>query len=626
MTQLLKRCECASEAVEIVFVQRQTEAQPIIGPFETPAPDMLRSERRMHFLCIGVLREPEQSSSPKNRESRGCEHGVEFTRPVLNCVARATCPFLVAQRGEADVQSWSGARPRTERQRDALRDVPMRDSKSQPEPRETVKLPKGAQNHDGQINAQRDRTDFGFHIRKGFIDDQPSAAILQKRRSACQRSVIRHAAVGIIGIHDNGVADSLGQVIEIGDYDHLMTSHTPRQLVFMIGWPYNHDRPRNRKLRQPLDQRLGSWRRDDLGLGGHGVSVTRGRNQGFLGGARRQALPHDAGQFSRDRPRPGIDAGRQVEPHLWRPAITRNCLGQISAMLHQGFMPLSAPKCERLRRALGAIMMIVSCFGLQAAARASDLPRNASINVCTDQLLMTLADPPQILGLNPYSHDPARSWAAAKASQFPRLSETAEDVLILKPDVVVAGRFTKLATRALLKDQGVRVVEFDAARSLDDVKKQIRLMGDITQHPDRASLEIGRLDAAIAHARQVAARRPYRVLAVSRRGWVAGGDSLTSSLLANAGLSNAASDLGLKSGGFASLEAIVSLKLDLILVSENSGVAEDEGSAFLLHPALERFYPASKGIVIPERLTVCGGPMLSEALDRLASELDRVDH
>jgi iron complex transport system substrate-binding protein len=95
-------------------------------------------------------------------------------------------------------------------------------------------------------------------------------------------------------------------------------------------------------------------------------------------------------------------------------------------------------------------------------------------------------------------------------------------------------------------------------------------------------------------------------------------------LLANAGLSNAAKDLGIKSGGFASLETIVNLKPDFILVSDNSGFAEDEGSAFLLHPALERFYPASKRIVIPERLTVCGGPMLSEAIDRLASDLQRV--
>jgi iron complex transport system substrate-binding protein len=294
-------------------------------------------------------------------------------------------------------------------------------------------------------------------------------------------------------------------------------------------------------------------------------------------------------------------------------------------MLHRRFMPLSAPKRERVQRALGAIMMVVGCLGLQAAAQAADQPRIASINVCTDQLLMALADPAQILGLSPYSRDPALSWDAAKSSQFPRLSGTAEDVLVLKPDLVVAGRFTKLATRQLLRDQGVRVVEFDAARSLDDVKKQISLMGEVTGHPDRAAAEIGRLDAAIAHARQVASRKPYRVLALSRRGWVTGRDSLTSSLLANAGLFNAASDLGFKSGGFASLEAIVSLKPDFLLVSEDGGFAEDEGSALLLHPALEQFYPASKRIVIPERLTVCGGPMLAEALDRLASELERVD-
>jgi iron complex transport system substrate-binding protein len=52
--------------------------------------------------------------------------------------------------------------------------------------------------------------------------------------------------------------------------------------------------------------------------------------------------------------------------------------------------------------------------------------------------------------------------------------------------------------------------------------------------------------------------------------------------------------------------------------------AEDEGRAFLLHPALEHFYPPAKRIVLPERLIVCGGVMLAEALDVLVKELARV--
>jgi len=287
-------------------------------------------------------------------------------------------------------------------------------------------------------------------------------------------------------------------------------------------------------------------------------------------------------------------------------------------------MPLSGPKREGLRKWLAAVAVLLPVSGFAIAADATELPRLASINLCTDQLLMTLADPGQILGLSPYARDPARSWDVAKASQFPLLSGEAEDVLVLKPDIVVAGRYTKRATRELLKGQGLRVVEFNAARSLEDVKAQLREMGGLTGHPDRAAAEIDRLDGAIARARGIASGKPYRILAVSRRGWVSGGESLITSLLSAAGLANAGGELGLKAGGYASLEAIVALRPDFILVSDDGDFAEDEGRAFLLHPALERFYPAAKRIVIPERLTVCGGPMLSEALDRLASELERV--
>jgi iron complex transport system substrate-binding protein len=292
-------------------------------------------------------------------------------------------------------------------------------------------------------------------------------------------------------------------------------------------------------------------------------------------------------------------------------------------MFHWRFMPSSTPKCERVRTVLCAAS-ILTLIWPSAAAHASELPRIASINLCTDQLLVTLADPGQILGLSPYSRDRARSWDAARAAQFPKLSGEAEDILVLRPDAVVAGRFTKRATRELLKEKGLRVVEFDAARSLDDVKKQIHQMGDLVQHPDRAAGQIERLDKAIAHAREVASRKRYRVLALSRRGWVSGGESLTSSLLTTAGLANAAADLGYRLGGFASLEAIVSLNPDFLLVSDASDFAEDEGRAFMMHPALERLYPAAKRIVIPESLTVCGGPRVAEALDRLASELERV--
>ena len=273
-----------------------------------------------------------------------------------------------------------------------------------------------------------------------------------------------------------------------------------------------------------------------------------------------------------------------------------------------------------LFQSIAALVMFAS-----APALATGQSRVASMNVCTDQLLLTLADPAQIVGLSRYSRDAWQSFAAADARRYPILSGGAEDILVLKPDIVVASLFDKRSTRELLKAQGLHLTEFSVPRNLGEVKAQIREMGEIVGHPDRAAAEIVRLDAAMARARQAVTDKHYSVLPLSRRGWVSGRDSLVSSLLTETGVFNAASDLGVATGGFAPLEAIVNAKPDFLLVSEAGSRAEDDGRAFLLHPGLERFYPPSKRIVIPERLTVCGGVMLADALDMLVSELKRVE-
>jgi iron complex transport system substrate-binding protein len=268
--------------------------------------------------------------------------------------------------------------------------------------------------------------------------------------------------------------------------------------------------------------------------------------------------------------------------------------------------------------------LVLALALFNSATGAAGLPRIVSMNVCSDQLLLSLADPEQILGLSRFSRDAWQSFAADKARRFPIMSGGAEDVLVAKPDIVVASLFDKRSTRELLKTNGLHLVEFTVPRTLDEVKQQILEMGEVVRHPDRAALAIARLDAAIARARQAVTDHHYRVLPLSRRGWVSGSDSLVSSLLTEAGLLNPAADLDVAAGGYASLEAIVRLRPDFLLVSEGSDRAEDDGRAFLLHPALERFYPPDKRIVLPERLTVCGGVMLADALDVLTAELKRV--
>jgi iron complex transport system substrate-binding protein len=263
-------------------------------------------------------------------------------------------------------------------------------------------------------------------------------------------------------------------------------------------------------------------------------------------------------------------------------------------------------------------------LALAGAVEGRPQVRVASINMCTDQLLVDLADPAQILGLSPYARDKERSWAASKARRFPVLSGTAEEIIMLKPSHVLSGRYTKRATRDFIRAQGIPIEEFDAVRTVSEAREQIARVARLVGGEAAGAARAAELDAAMARLKAAAAGRTLRVLPVSRRGWAAGRDSLTSDLLSAAGLVNAGGEAGLESGGFLSLEAMVRLRPDAILISRADGGAEDQGAAMILHPAIQALFPPERRIVIPESVTVCGGPMLVEAMDRLAAQVSKL--
>lgn len=268
--------------------------------------------------------------------------------------------------------------------------------------------------------------------------------------------------------------------------------------------------------------------------------------------------------------------------------------------------------------------MLAVVAGIAAMAlplSAQPLPRVASINMCTDQLLVDLARPEQIAGLSPFARDRARSWVAAKAADFPILSGTAEEILVLRPDLVVAGTFTRRETREFIRARRLRIEEFPVARTVADARSQILRMAALVGAEARGRERAVALDAAMERLRTAARGQPLRVLPLARRGWVAGQDSILTDLLKTAGLANAAGESGRRAGGFMSLEEIVKLRPDAILVGRDDDRAEDQGRAMLLHPAIAALFPPERRILMSESLTVCGGPMLVEAIDGLAAQL-----
>ncbi|MDB5650215.1 MAG: Fe3+-hydroxamate transporter substrate-binding protein [Hyphomicrobiales bacterium] len=271
------------------------------------------------------------------------------------------------------------------------------------------------------------------------------------------------------------------------------------------------------------------------------------------------------------------------------------------------------------------IGLLLACMAFAApAAKSADAPhRILSANLCTDQLVLALADSSQIASLSPFARDPAMSYLAALAGQFPQNRGSGEDMVRLDADLVLIGPYDSGYTRALLIAQHLRFESAGPWTTLADGNDQIRHLAELFGHQERGEALVAQIEAARASLKGLARRegRAPKVLVLQRRGYVFH-SGVVGELLAQAGLENAAADL-FADAGFVSLEAILRAAPDYLIVSDADQRAEDQGQAFLQHPALARLYPPEKRLVLPDRLTLCGGPSTLDLIRALAEEIRR---
>jgi len=593
---------------------RQSEPEQALVPVEAAHPDVTAGECIVQPARVPMANQPVERRAAANAQSRLSEKGIEFGGLPNEPPAHRLREPAIAQSSGADLQRRACHTPRAERLAHQGRDVGPGNEAAEPQPGKAVELAEGAQDEHRKVPAQRRSRSFRHHVDEGFVQNQPAAAPGQVGGHFGQPVTAEQMPVGVVGIDHDQMPGRIGKGLLRAAADELVPGATPGQGVLGIGRLHDGDRAVGGEVRQPLNEALGPRCGDDRHILGNPIGLARRGQQAIQGALRRQAGPGFGRQASGHRPGEGVDARGEIEPRGTGPAMDRHRRRQIATMLH-------GPSLPWLSR-LGQMLAVVAGIAAMALPLcAQPLPRVASINMCTDQLLVDLARPEQIAGLSPFARDRARSWVAAKAADFPILSGTAEEILVLRPDLVVAGTFTRRETREFIRARRLRIEEFPVARTVADARSQILRMAALVGAEARGRERAVALDAAMERLRTAARGQPLRVLPLARRGWVAGQDSILTDLLKTAGLTNAAGESGRRAGGFMSLEEIVKLRPDAILVGRDDDRAEDQGRAMLLHPAIAALFPPERRILMSESLTVCGGPMLVEAIDGLAAQL-----
>ena len=255
-----------------------------------------------------------------------------------------------------------------------------------------------------------------------------------------------------------------------------------------------------------------------------------------------------------------------------------------------------------------AISALVSSVAASAAPR-----RVASLNLCTDELLLALAAPGQIASVTHLAQDPAETPFWARARRFRRNDGSLMSVAAMRPDLVLTMGGGARDRQRIAARLGIATLDLPFASTLADVESAIR----------RVAAALGRPQAGAALLRRIAALKanapPPRLDAI----WLGGGGRTVSATgleaqwMALAGLRQRP-----MRGDRVPLETLLLRPPAVLLRSDYRQGQYSGAQRWLAHPVARRVRGA-RMIATDGRRWTCMGPLLVAEIERLRAELAR---
>lgn len=254
----------------------------------------------------------------------------------------------------------------------------------------------------------------------------------------------------------------------------------------------------------------------------------------------------------------------------------------------------------------------VALAALTAPAEAA--PRRvASLNLCTDELLLMLAAPDQIVSVTHLAQQAAETPLWRRARRYRANDGSLLAVAPMRPDLVVTMGGVVRDRLRIAGRLGIRTLDLPFAQSLADVEESIR----------RVAAALGRPQAGAALLGRIAALKASRPAGGLDTIWLGGGGRTVSAVgleaqwMALAGMRQRA-----MRGDRVSLETLLARPPALLLRSDYRAGQYSRGQRWLGHPAARRPLRA-RVIATDGRRWTCMGPLLIGEIRRLREVLGR---
>lgn len=235
------------------------------------------------------------------------------------------------------------------------------------------------------------------------------------------------------------------------------------------------------------------------------------------------------------------------------------------------------------------------------ASAADAAIRVASLNLCTDEYLLLLARPQQIVSVSHLSRSAEESPLWRSALRLPGNDGSLEGVVRFRPNLILTMGGTGRARSAIAKSLGIRLLDLSYPQTPGEVVRQARLVAAALGTPAAA-------EPFAETLRRLEAQRPVpqEGAFLSQGGLSIPPDSLSARWLALAGFRQPALP-----GNRLTLEQLAMRPPRTLIRSSYRANQASRGADWLRHPLVRRL--DARTIRTDGRVWTCGGlPMIRE--------------
>ncbi len=266
---------------------------------------------------------------------------------------------------------------------------------------------------------------------------------------------------------------------------------------------------------------------------------------------------------------------------------------------------------------IAAIYLLVMLpFDLIAAPQ-----RIVSIGLCTDQLLLMMADRAQIASLTTSSTDQQMSYMADAVGNIPLNNASVEEIIPYKPDLVVGSHFAARDTTRFLRHLGYEVKLVSLPKTVDEIYSLLTRFGEWTGNQGRAAALIDGMKQEITDIQTRYADKPEKsTIIYSPNGYTIGSNTLEHDVLRLSGFRNLSAEMGIVGFKTISLEQVIAARPDFLQIDNHVFNRDSLASRYLGHPVLNKLVNQKEHLLIPSRVRACAGPMVTEAIAYMAAK------